>query len=178
MASRSPPDSLTLRFCKLQIASCHSLNAASIVADVASSFDALRLERPSHRDVFHLPALGAQVAEARRRLRALLSEWGVDEDMCSDAGLVLSELFTNAVRHSDSEKIVCGLRLTREALRLEVADEGRGTTEPRTREATTDEEGGRGLLLVGALSRTWGVHSCTDGRGRVVWAVLARRTGP
>ncbi|WP_308288871.1 ATP-binding protein [Streptomyces humicola] len=145
---------------------------------MASSYDALRLERPSHRDVFHLPALGAQVAEARRRLRTLLNDWGVDEDMCSDAGLVLSELFTNAVRHSDSEKIVCGLRLTPEALRLEVADEGRGATEPRTREATADEEGGRGLLLVGALARAWGVLPCTDGRGRVVWAVLGRGTAP
>ena len=147
------------------------------MADVASSYDTLRLERGSHRDVFCLPALSTQVAEARRRLRTLLSEWDVDEDMCSDATLVLSELFTNAVRYSDSEKIVCGLRLTREALRLEVADEGGGTTEPCTREAASDEEGGRGLLLVGALSRKWGVHPCTDGRGRAVWAVLARRTG-
>lgn len=148
------------------------------MAGVASSYDALRLERPSPRDVFHLPALGAQVAVARKRMRTLLSEWGVDEDMCSDAGLVLSELFTNAVRHSDSETIMCGLRLTRGSLRLEVADEGRGATGPCTREASADEEGGRGLLLVGALSRTWGVQPCTDGRGRIVWAVLARRTNP
>jgi anti-sigma regulatory factor (Ser/Thr protein kinase) len=111
-------------------------------------------------------------------MRTLLSAWGVDEDICSDAGLVLSELFTNAVRHSGSEMIMCGLRLTRGSLQLEVADEGRGATEPCTRDAAADEEGGRGLLLVGALSRTWGVQPCTDGRGRIVWAVLARRTNP
>jgi serine/threonine-protein kinase RsbW len=152
---------------------------------VASSHDALGLERPagsdvprhlcaSRTDVFHLPALGACVAEARRRLRALLAERGVDEDVRDDAGLVLSELFTNAIRYSDSERIACALRVTSSLLRLEVADQGRGLTQPQPREAGVDEESGRGLLLVNALAAAWGVHPCGDGHGRVVWAVLRR----
>ena len=150
---------------------------------MASPHDAFRLEyqagsrarrrpSPSHRDVFCLPAAGPCVAEARRRLRARLEEWAVDEAVRDDAGLILSELFTNAIRHSDSRLIACGARLTGHALRLEVADQGRSVTMPQAREADVDEEGGRGLLLVGALAAQWGVHVCADGRGRVVWAVL------
>ncbi len=129
---------------------------------------------PSRTDVFHLPAVGACVAEARRRLRALLTARGVDEEVREDAELVLSELFTNAIRYSDSRRIACAARVTGTMLRLEVADQGRGLTEPRARSAGVDEEGGRGLLLVNALAQTWGVHPCADGRGRVVWAVLKR----
>jgi serine/threonine-protein kinase RsbW len=154
---------------------------------VAYSHDALRLERPagftprrqtgtplaaSRTVVFHLPARGSCVAEARTRLRLLLTARGVDSEVREDAGLVLSELFTNAIRYSDSERIACAVRVTGSVLRLEVADQGRGLTVPHTRVAGVDEEGGRGLLLVNALAETWGVHPCEDGKGRVVWAVL------
>ncbi|AEW97319.1 regulatory protein [Streptantibioticus cattleyicolor NRRL 8057 = DSM 46488] len=125
-------------------------------------------------DVFHLPALGACVAEARRRLRTLLAARGVEGEVGDDAGLILSELFTNAVRYSDSTRIACALRVTTHLLRLEVADQGRGASEPHAKDAAFDEEGGRGLLLVDALAQTWGVHPCADGHGRVVWAVLSR----
>ncbi|WP_241968529.1 ATP-binding protein [Streptomyces sp. ICBB 8177] len=148
-----------------------------------SSHDALKLERPagldarrqpctSRTDVFHLPALGSCVGEARGRLRALLAERGVHGEVGDDAGLVLSELFTNAVRYSDSERISCALRVIGDAIRIEVADQGRGLTEPQPRRAEVDEEGGRGLLLVNALATAWGVQSCPDGGGRLVWAVL------
>ncbi len=122
--------------------------------------------------MFHLPALGACVGEARRRLRALLTEQGVDGEARDDAGLVLSELFTNAIRYSDSERITCALRITGNMMRLEVADQGRGLTEPRSREPGVEEECGRGLLLVNAVALAWGVQTCADGRGRLVWAVL------
>lgn len=127
--------------------------------------------------MFHLPALGACVAEARRRLRTLLSAQGIDTEVRDDAGLVLSELFTNAIRYSDSERITCALRVAGNVVRLEVGDQGRGLTEPQSREAGVDEESGRGLQLVDALAAAWGVQTCPDGRGRLVWAVLQRYDG-
>jgi len=121
---------------------------------------------------FHLPSLGASVAEARRRARTRLRAWGVHDETQDDAEMVISELFTNAVRHTDSERIICTLRLTGTLLRVEVTDQGHTRTEPRSREAEADEECGRGLLLVGALSRDWGARPSDFGRGRVVWADL------
>ncbi|GAA2719377.1 MULTISPECIES: ATP-binding protein [Streptomyces] len=122
------------------------------------------------QDAFHFPALNASVAEARKRVLARLREWGIDEVACDDAQLVVSELFTNAVRHTDSDKVGCRLRVSGAALRIEVADHGHAPTEPRVRCSGADEESGRGLLLVGALSAAWGVRPDDSGHGRVVWA--------
>ncbi|MGK5637013.1 ATP-binding protein [Streptomyces sp. URMC 126] len=124
---------------------------------------------------FNFPALNASVAEARRRVLARLREWGIDETACDDARLVVSELFTNAVRHTDSDKVSCHLRVSEALVRIEVADHGRASTEPRARCSGTDEESGRGLLLVGALSQAWGVRPDDAGRGRIVWADLPHR---
>ncbi|MFI9722638.1 ATP-binding protein [Streptomyces sp. NPDC052396] len=126
----------------------------------------------AHSYSFNFPALNACVTEARRRVLTRLREWGVDETACDDAQLVVSELFTNAVRHTDSEKVSCQLRFSEAHLRIEVADQGRAATEPRARCSGADEESGRGLLLVGALSKAWGVRPDDAGRGRVVWADL------
>ncbi|WP_344021806.1 ATP-binding protein [Streptomyces luteireticuli] len=134
--------------------------------------------RPTDAYAFHFPALNASVAEARRRVLARLREWGVDETACDDAQLVVSELFTNAVRHTDSDKVSCQVRVSPALLRIEVADHGCASTEPRARCSGADEESGRGLLLVGALSQAWGVRPDDGGgRGRVVWADLAHRAG-
>ncbi|MCC2280465.1 ATP-binding protein [Streptomyces sp. ET3-23] len=130
------------------------------------------------QDAFHFPALNTSVAEARRRVLARLQEWGIDEMACDDAQLVVSELFTNAVRHTDSDKVGCQLRVSGAALRIEVTDQGHAPTEPRMRCSGTDEESGRGLLLVGALSQAWGVRPDDSGRGRVVWADLPHRCAP
>nr|WP_155074061.1 ATP-binding protein [Streptomyces taklimakanensis] len=134
------------------------------------------------RDAFHLPAVGASVAEARRRVLARLTEWDVGALVRDDAQLVVSELFTNAVRHTDSEKVDCGLMVTGLRLRLEVTDQGREDARPRRRRpggdagadagADADGENGRGLLLVGALAEAWGIRPGESGGGHMVWAEL------
>jgi anti-sigma regulatory factor (Ser/Thr protein kinase) len=123
--------------------------------------------------MFRLPASSASVADARRRIRARLTEWGLDAELGDDAGLVVTELFTNAVRHTDSEKITCVLQDCGTAIRVEVTDQGRGAGVPVECAAEADEEGGRGLLLVSALSQSWGSDPAESGRGCVVWAELA-----
>ncbi|MFC5764772.1 ATP-binding protein [Actinacidiphila bryophytorum] len=146
--------------------------------------DALRRERrdgvghPGRRDVFRLPALSASVADARGRIRARLREWGAGAELRDDASLVVTELFTNAVRHTDSEKITCVLHDCGSVVRVEVTDQGRGAGVPAPGVAGADEEGGRGLLLVSVLSLAWGSDPAEDGAGRVVWAELAAHRAP
>lgn len=118
------------------------------------------------------------MADARGRIRARLGEWGADAELRDDAGLVVTELFTNAVRHTDSEKITCVLQDVGAVFRLEVTDQGRGSGEPVPCDADADAEGGRGLLLVGVLSLAWGSDPAEDGTGRVVWAELTAHRTP
>lgn len=102
-----------------------------------------------------------------------LFEWGVDDELNDDAGLVLSELFTNAVRYTCGKRVVCEYGVGAGGMvRVEVADEGGGASEPLPRLADADDECGRGLLLVTAVCRAWGVRSAENGEGRVVWAEL------
>lgn len=124
------------------------------------------------KDVFHLPASRTSVPEARQRVVAVLGEWGAAQTVRDDAELVVSELFTNAVRHTDSEKVNCELTLRGARLRVEVTDQGHGAGTPKEQPRSTERESGRGLLLVGALSEDWGVRPDETGRGRVVWADL------
>jgi len=131
------------------------------------------------QDVFRLPALDASVAVARRRVLELLAAWQVSEDRCADAQLLVSELVTNAVRHTGSRQVGCEVRLAGGRLRLEVTDQG-GSDRPFPCPAggtpDTDGENGRGLLLVSVVADDWGIR--TDGpdeapeRGHTVWAEL------
>lgn len=124
-------------------------------------------------ETFQLPAGSASVRTARTRTRGQLSDWGgLDESAFDIAVLVMSELFTNAVVHTDSGVIDCFLGVDHERLYVAVADRGESPTGPRTRLAGIRDESGRGLLIVGRLTKEWGVGPGEDGMGRVVWAAL------
>ncbi|WUX01679.1 ATP-binding protein [Streptomyces sp. NBC_01450] len=127
--------------------------------------------------MFALPAAPASVGVARRRVRESLTEWGVDPEACDNAILVTSELVTNALTHTASEWIVCRVHIVEERLHIEVEDQSRGWSLPAQRRPGPDDPGGRGLLLVGALSSDWGVKDTADGSGHIVWAVLPSKGG-
>jgi serine/threonine-protein kinase RsbW len=130
------------------------------------------------RTAFQLPALRASVAEARRRVLARLSEWGADQGTRDGAELVVSELVTNVVCHTESKTVGCELRLTGARLLVEVADEGWAATAPHPGPGDLEGESGRGLLLVDALSESWGARPAAGGRGHVVWAELRYGAAP
>ncbi|MDQ1035532.1 anti-sigma regulatory factor (Ser/Thr protein kinase) [Streptomyces sp. V3I8] len=133
-------------------------------------------EPPQHRSgAFGVPPIPASVGLARRNVRELLSAWGTDPEACDNAVLVTSELVTNALTHTASKWVVCRLRTDGHRLHLEVEDQNRGLAIPAQRTAGPDDQGGRGLLLVGTLSSDWGVRDTAHGSGRVVWAVLPAR---
>ncbi|MBH5333601.1 ATP-binding protein [Streptomyces pactum] len=124
---------------------------------------------------FQLPAHGASVAAARRRVRSRLPGWGFGAEVCDAAELVMSELFTNALVHTGTDQILCVIRADDSAGRavyVEVADQGGGPVGPTARRAGADEESGRGLMLVCALAEAWGDRPAGAGHGRVVWARL------
>ncbi|WP_343245867.1 ATP-binding protein [Streptomyces sp. SID5785] len=120
-------------------------------------------------------------AQARHMTRTHLSGWGACEDTCDAAALVVSELVTNAIVHTASRRIRCELHEVSDdagdRVRIAVRDEGRmpGVAAPAGRVAP-EEEHGRGLLLVAAVSSAWGAQE--TGPGLLVWAELPRDGGP
>ncbi|MEU1268280.1 SpoIIE family protein phosphatase [Streptomyces sp. NPDC005799] len=112
---------------------------------------------------WELPSDPAIVAEARRRTRDRLTEWGL-EDAAFITELVVSELVTNAIRHATGP---IRLRLIRDqTLTCEVSDGS--TISPHLRRARLTDEGGRGLLLVAQLSERWGTRYTSA--GKTIWA--------
>ncbi|WP_026281510.1 ATP-binding protein [Streptomyces sp. ICN441] len=121
---------------------------------------------------FELPGRADSVGRARHLIQDRMTRWGIDESHFDTMALVASELFTNAVVHTASRRVLCELHDVPGQLRIAVQDEGCPPGEPRLRRVSA-EEGGRGLLLVDAVSSAWGAHDAHPGPGRVVWAELA-----
>lgn len=121
---------------------------------------------------FELAAHPGSVAQARHLTRARLAGWAVSEDTCDTAVLVVSELVTNAIVHSASERVVCELHDDDDLVRIAVRDEGCAPGEPHPSPQRPEEEHGRGLLLVAAVCRSWGAQDTAP--GLLVWADLPR----
>jgi anti-sigma regulatory factor (Ser/Thr protein kinase) len=112
--------------------------------------------------VLVLPYTASSVGVARRRLICDLSQAGIYEGTACDAGLVLSELISNALRHATplpgrTVKVAWDLR--QDSVAVAVSDGG-GETMPIVNEPTNWSIGGRGLGIVARLSLRWGV--CVD----------------
>ena len=118
-----------------------------------------------HAEVTLTPSTSS-VGAGRGFLSRTLAEWGLDE-IEWQATQVLSELATNAVLHAGTDFTV-SVDLLDDALRLQVRDGSRRT--PRARRYGLSATTGRGLGLVGSLSRDWGVEP--DGAGKTVWCLL------
>jgi anti-sigma regulatory factor (Ser/Thr protein kinase) len=105
-------------------------------------------------------------------VRSAISRSGVIRGRAlEDAKLVLSELVTNAVVHSDcADDEFLSVRVSRNSwLRISVIDPGRsgGSVEVRDRGRRF---GGLGLKVVAKLAKHWGAERRSD--GYAVWADL------
>jgi hypothetical protein len=130
-----------------------------------------------------LGALPSAVPCARLHARQILWEWGVLA--FADPGeLVVSELVTNALQASEG---LTGSRYTGRwtpgvpPLRVWLHADGRRVVTqvwdgndklPFRQVASVGAESGRGLLLVEAVSTTWGSYQLEDSGGKVVWALI------
>ncbi|GHE06032.1 SpoIIE family protein phosphatase [Streptomyces alanosinicus] len=105
---------------------------------------------------------------ARRFTRRTLRTWGVPPDTMDAALLVVSELVTNALVHTDGQ-VRLDMSLVNHRLRLAVAD-----ASPRSPVKPTsigwEATGGRGIILVEAVSAAWGTLPVSG--GKQVWADL------
>ncbi|MFI5567804.1 SpoIIE family protein phosphatase [Streptomyces sp. NPDC051740] len=111
-----------------------------------------------------------QVSVARRQLRELLHDWS-SPDQVDSAVLLLSELLTNVLVHTDTDALLLaevtgggdGRRM-----RVEVTDAGDDL--PHMRRPGELASSGRGLVLIELLAHTWGV--APRGRGKSIWFEL------
>ncbi|KAA1374789.1 SpoIIE family protein phosphatase [Aeromicrobium fastidiosum] len=115
----------------------------------------------------------ATVAEARQFVVGSLEHWDVPPAVVDDLALITSELVTNALVHGGAP---VDLRLQHSGARvvLEVQDDAERQL-PRARNPDDDEEHGRGIHIVEALSDEWGTRA-TD-RGKCVWSARTWRSG-
>jgi len=110
---------------------------------------------------------GAQSGRtARKFTRNTLREWGLIS-LADDAEAIVGEFVANAVSHAarpmaaTDPGLPVGLRLLRRT----------GEVMCAVLDPYRNEEAGRGLQMVDALSDVWGWSPVT-GRGKAVWAIL------
>ncbi|HWD11553.1 MAG TPA: ATP-binding protein [Solirubrobacteraceae bacterium] len=113
-------------------------------------------------------------ALARAAVAGFSREWELGPDSLETLALLVSELVSNAVVHSDapakSDIHLCARVLGRDAIRIEVTDEGSGFA--AIRRDPTGVEGGYGLFLIDSQATSWGI----DRRfGNCVWFEVAER---
>lgn len=109
------------------------------------------------------------VTAARRFVRETLS--GEAPELIDAAELMTSELTSNCVRHAGTGfEVSVRTRGGGEEIRVEVRDSGGG--QPRALSPGPEEPSGRGLMIVEAMSESWGVEH--GGGGKTVWFTLAR----
>jgi anti-sigma regulatory factor (Ser/Thr protein kinase) len=130
--------------------------------------------------VLEMPATPGAVPRARHHARQVAWDAGLKE-LTGQVELIVSEIVTNAVQASgapgtggwaaaDGEPVV--------RLWLAVGDHGvlvlvwdASSCGPQRQSPAPDSESGRGLLLVEAMSSSWGSFELGDQPGKVVWAL-------
>lgn len=143
--------------------------------------------RPSGAETLSLVALPTAPFWARLYTRRFLDgHRDITEETTQAAELLVSELVTNSVRFSgggertlpqprpysgraDAPLISLSLRYFRACLLIEVYDTSNDP--PVLADACDDSENGRGLMLVGALTKEWSYFLLPDG-GKVVYCFL------
>lgn len=108
------------------------------------------------------------VKRARHFVRDVLLEWDL-EGLVDDAQLGTSELVANAVRHAGTP---LHLTVTVDGVvTIAIHDGDPELRRPVMADADELAESGRGLYIVAAISRDWGITTAPN--GKIVWFNLA-----
>lgn len=136
------------------------------------------------RSYLELGALPSAVPCARLHAKQVVWEWKLNE-LAETVELVVSELVTNGVQAS------AGMIASRyrgrwtpgmPPVRMWLCSDGKrvlvqvwdgNDRKPERKEADLEAVGGRGLLLVEAVSSEWGTYTPERSTGKVVWALVA-----
>ncbi|WP_327354744.1 SpoIIE family protein phosphatase [Streptomyces sp. NBC_01304] len=111
-----------------------------------------------------------RIAECRQQLRDLLHDWA-DPEQVDSAVLMLSEMVTNVLVHTDGDALLIAEargELGERRLRVEVADASDEL--PHKRKPGELASSGRGLVLMELLADAWGVDP--RGEGKSIWFEL------
>jgi len=134
------------------------------------------------RSSLELGAMPTAVPCARLHARHLLWEWGLN-GLAADTELLVSEMVTNAVKATAGQR--------QAAIRLQMSSDGASVLvevwdadpqPPAPKDLTEDgrpdlqEEGGRGLFLVAALSSRWDWYRTREPSGKIIWCELEARS--
>lgn len=136
--------------------------------------------RPAHGRQQHAFLSLDAVATSPRRARAwtceVLGEWQL-AGLADDAEAVVAELVANAAVHASAGPglPVIGLELAFGDGVLAILVSDGNPALPQAPCPAADDESGRGLLIVEALSDRHGWHPLEGAAGKVVWAVLQAR---
>jgi len=107
----------------------------------------------------------ASVPEARRVTREFAEDL-MDGEQANKLDMAVTEVFSNAVRHSGSEdELMLALTQKDDFVCVRVSDGGNGLV-PRPGAMATEPGAGFGLFLVEQITRRWGMTR-EDGRTRV-----------
>ncbi|MFJ3305955.1 SpoIIE family protein phosphatase [Streptomyces sp. NPDC086549] len=114
-----------------------------------------------------------RIAEARQHLRELLHDWP-STDQVDTAALLVSEMLTNVLVHTDTDALLLA-EVTGEPgerrMRVEVTDAGDDL--PHKRRPGELASSGRGLVLIELLADAWGVDP--RGEGKSIWFELCEK---
>jgi len=106
------------------------------------------------------------VRSARRVRRALgIFADDLTQDELAVTALLITELVTNSVRHSESDCVYVDLCVGEGLLHGSVVDHGAGFEPALPREWPPDARGGLGLTIIERTAERWG----TTDAGRRVW---------
>ena len=115
------------------------------------------------------PAQPSAASDARRLVADTMRRWGHERSLVVDAELVTTELAANAIVHARTPFRVSVHRYG-PVVRIAVND--RAMVLPTLLGPDPARPTGRGVYLVSAISRRWGVE--VTGDGKAVWAELGR----
>jgi anti-sigma regulatory factor (Ser/Thr protein kinase) len=113
-------------------------------------------------------------AEARHAIADLRAD--LDPPLMETLRLLVTELVTNSVRHTDCDSLTLRITIGKAAVLTEVVDQGpRFDAKAALAAEQVGDRGpdsGWGLFLVQRLARSWGVKE--DGASKRVWFELGR----
>ncbi|MFJ2739578.1 SpoIIE family protein phosphatase [Streptomyces sp. NPDC087440] len=149
------------------------------IAVLLLSREAARTDKPSAVRSTAMTVAQAEperIAGTRRQLRELLHDWA-DEDQVDSAVLMVSEMVTNVLVHTDGDALLTA-RATgpvgSRTLHVEVTDVSDEL--PHKRRPGEMASSGRGLLLMEMLAHKWGVDP--RGQGKSIWFELYEDAPP
>lgn len=128
-------------------------------------------EREGMRTVrLRVPARAEYVALARLALSGLADIITLPEELLADLKLALTEAVSNSVRHAYADGVgfvSIAYELSRDALAVEVVDDGKGFDPDRPAPLEGEEltEGGLGIAIIRTIADEFELHSRPGVRG-------------